>query len=68
MKPVSATQLREKSSSDLRALLTEREKELFQLRMQHFTGQLEKSSRLGTTRREIARIMTVLRERQEAAR
>ena len=38
-------------------------KELFNLRFQHATGQLENTARLGTAKRDLARGMTVARER-----
>ncbi len=47
--------------------LTEARHELFNLRFQHVTGQLDNHARLGQVRREIARISTVLREREIAA-
>ncbi len=65
-----------KKSKDIRALddsdlvtrLDEARQELFNLRFQLVTGQLDNSARMGTVRREIARISTILREREiEAA-
>jgi len=47
--------------------LAEAKKEHFNLRFQHVTGQLDNSSRLGQVRRQIARINTVLRQREIAA-
>ena len=47
--------------------LADAKQELFNLRFQHATGQLENSARLGHTRREIARINTELRAREIAA-
>ena len=41
--------------------------ELFKLRFQHFTGQLENVSRLGHVRREIARARTILQEKSQAS-
>lgn len=64
MTAMKARELRGKTTAELRELLEEREKELFSLRMQHFTGQLEKSSTLRMTRREIARIRTVMGEQE----
>ena len=49
------------------ARLTERKQELFNLRFQNVTGQLDNTSRLGLTRRDIARINTELRSREIAA-
>ncbi len=47
--------------------LVEAKQELFNLRFQHVTGQLDNSSRLRATRRHIARITTELRAREIAA-
>ena len=47
--------------------LSEAKKEHFNLRFQHVTGQLDNSSRLGEVRRHIARINTILRQREIAA-
>ena len=41
--------------------------DLFKLRFQHVTGQLDNSARLGQLRREVARLHTELREREIAA-
>lgn len=47
--------------------LADSKKELFNLRFQHATGQLDNSARLGHTRKRIARINTELRAREIAA-
>ena len=47
--------------------LSDARKELFNLRFQFATGQLDSSARLGQVRRDIARMLTVLREREIAA-
>jgi large subunit ribosomal protein L29 len=47
--------------------LADARKELFNLRFQFATGQLDRSSRLKDVRRDIARMLTVLREREIAA-
>jgi large subunit ribosomal protein L29 len=47
--------------------LSEARRELFNLRFQLATGQLDNSSRLGAVRRDIARLATFLREREIAA-
>ncbi len=51
----------------LHARLAEQKQELFNLRFQNATGQLDNTSRMGITRREIARINTELRSREIAA-
>ena len=55
------------SDADLVQALEDHKKELFNLRFQHATGQLDNSARLGQTRRDIARINTELRGREIAA-
>jgi large subunit ribosomal protein L29 len=55
------------SDAELVEALSDSKKELFNLRFQHATGQLENSARLGQTRKRIARINTELRAREIAA-
>jgi large subunit ribosomal protein L29 len=63
---MNVSDLREKSEADLRSELTKLLKEQFNLRMQKGTGQLGQTHLLGSTRRDIARIKTVLREKATA--
>jgi large subunit ribosomal protein L29 len=58
------SELRELSDEDLEHRLAERRQELFNLRFQSVTGALENSARLQLTKREIARILTVVHERE----
>ncbi|MHB8470202.1 MAG: 50S ribosomal protein L29 [Gaiellaceae bacterium] len=58
------SELRELSDEDLEHRLHERRQELFNLRFQSVTGALENSARLKLTKREIARILTVVTERE----
>ena len=60
----SAAELRELSNADLEAKLRESKEELFNLRFQAATGQLDNASRLKSVKRDIARIYTILRERE----
>ena len=60
----TAAELRELNVEDLETKLREAKEELFNLRFQSATGQLENNSRLRTVRRDIARIYTVVRERE----
>jgi large subunit ribosomal protein L29 len=61
-------ELRELSDSDLEQRLLEARHELFNLRFGLATGKQENSARLGQVRRDVARISTILREREiEAA-
>ena len=64
MATTSAALLRTSSEEDLERQLREAKEELFNLRFQAATGQLESHGRLRTVRRDIARIYTVLRERE----
>ncbi|GAB38323.1 50S ribosomal protein L29 [Gordonia sp. w5E2] len=61
---VAAAELRDLSDTDLVDRLKESKEELFNLRFQMATGQLDNNRRLRTVRREIARIYTVMRERE----
>ena len=63
---MKATELREKSVEDLNTELTNLLREQFNLRMQHSTGQLEKSHQLKVVRRNIARVKTILTEKAGA--
>jgi len=62
----SAKDLRENSDEDLAGFVTDKQEELFKLRFQHFTGQLENTAKMKTIRREIARAQTIMSERQSA--
>jgi large subunit ribosomal protein L29 len=59
-----ASELRELSDDDLVARAREAKAELFNLRFQMATGQLDNNRRLRTVRHDIARIYTVMRERE----
>ena len=64
----NAAELREADEAELETRLAEAKQELFNLRFQIVTGQLDNSARIQTVRRDIARILTVLREKEiEAA-
>jgi len=60
----AAEELRELSTNELKDRLRESKAELFNLRVQSATGQLDNNRRLQTVRREIARIYTIMRERE----
>ena len=57
-------ELRELSNRDLEGKLREYKKELFSLRMKQSMGTLEKPSKIKELRKDIARINTILRERE----
>ncbi|KAA1432627.1 MULTISPECIES: 50S ribosomal protein L29 [Mycobacteriaceae] len=61
---VTAGELRELNGDELVEQLRESKEELFNLRFQMATGQLTNNRRLRTVRHQIARIYTVLRERE----
>ena len=61
---VKAHELDEMTNSDLESKLREAKEELFNLRFQAATGQLESHGRLRTVKKDIARIYTVVRERE----
>ena len=63
----AAAELRELADDQLLDQLGESKQELFNLRFQIATGQLENSSQISQVKRDIARINTVLREREIAA-
>src|SRR6266568_3272914 len=58
------TELRELPEDELVTRLREAKEELFNLRFQVATGQLDNNKRLQTVRRDIARIYTIMRERE----
>jgi large subunit ribosomal protein L29 len=59
---VNTTELRNHTYRELAAKLDEAKEELFNLRFQMATNQLDNTSRLGQVRHEVARIKTVMRE------
>ena len=63
-KVTTAAELRGLSRSELDTKVTELKEELFTLRFQAATGQLESHGRLRAVRKDIARIYTVLQERE----
>ncbi len=63
-KAVKTQEFRGQTNEDLTKKLKEAKEELFNLRFQSATGQLENHGRLRTVKTEIARIYTILRERE----
>jgi large subunit ribosomal protein L29 len=63
MAGTKATELRDMDDAVLVEHLRTTRRELFGLRFQHATGELENTSRLGDAKRDVARALTVLRER-----
>ena len=60
---MKADELRDLSDEELRGKLRELQEELFNLRFQLATGQIENVSRIRTVRRDIARLKTVQQQR-----
>ena len=58
--------IREMSEAELNAELTKMKKDLFNLRLQHVTGQLENPIKMRETKRDIARVKTIIREKELA--
>ena len=56
--------MREMSDSELYAELDKMKKDLFNLRFQHVTGQLENPIQMRDTKKDIARIKTIIREKE----
>lgn len=63
---MKASELRDLEPDELAAKLAEAKEELFNLRFQNVTGQLDNPHRLREVRKDIARIFTVIRERELA--
>ncbi|MFN8184802.1 MAG: 50S ribosomal protein L29 [Candidatus Nanopelagicales bacterium] len=64
MPATKTEELRLLSNDDLVARLKENKEELFNLRFQSATGQLENHGRLRAVKKDIARIYTIMRERE----
>jgi len=61
---LNSNQLRELSDEELALRIRDTRKELFNLRFQHATGQLDNPHKLSAVRRDIARLLTVRHERE----
>ena len=60
-----ATELRNMTAEELNGKLKELKEQLFNLRFQHAINQLDNPHKITETKRDIARVMTVLREKNE---
>ena len=65
---MKANEVRKMSAAELEAKLGELKKDLFNLRLQHATNQLENPVRIAQVKRDIARVKTIIREQQLAGR
>jgi len=62
---MKASEVRSMSVAELNTKLDSLKKDLFLLRMQHATNQLDNPKKLAETKRDIARVKTVIREKEE---
>ena len=65
---MKANEIRKMSAKELESKLAELKKDLFNLRLQHATNQLENPVRIAEVKRDIARVKTIVREQQLAGR
>ncbi len=61
---MKAKEIRELGADDIRRKIGDVTQEIFNLRFQHATGQLENTSRLGKSKAELARLNTILVEKE----
>ena len=61
---MKASEICNMSAAELESKLGELKKDLFMLRMQHATNHLDNPTKIGAVRRDIARVKTVMREKQ----
>ena len=64
---MKASEIRKMSAAELEAKLAGLKKDLFFLRMQHATNQLDNPVKIAEVKRDIARVKTIIREQQIAA-
>ena len=65
---MKATEIRKMSAAELTSKLGDLKKDLFQLRLQHATNQLDNPIRIAQVKKDIARVKTLIREQQLAGR
>ncbi len=65
---MKASDVRKMSAAELETKLGELKKDLFQLRLQHATNQLDNPVKIAQVKRDIARVKTVIRELELAGR
>ena len=64
---MKASEIRKMSAAELNEKLVSLKKDLFFLRMQHATNQLDNPVKIAEDKRDIARVKTIIREQQTAA-
>ena len=65
---MKASEVRKMSAKELESKLMELKKDLFQLRLQHATNQLDNPVRIAQVKRDIARVKTIIRPQELASR
>ena len=65
---MKANEVRKMSASELESKLVDLKKDLFNLRLQHATNQLDNPVRIAEVKKDIARVKTIIREQQLAGR
>ncbi|NCB63756.1 MAG: 50S ribosomal protein L29 [Clostridia bacterium] len=65
---MKANEVRKMSATELETKLLDLKKDLFQLRLQHATNQLDNPIKIAEVKRDIARVKTMIREQQLASR
>ena len=65
---MKANEVRKMSAAELETKLGDLKKDLFQLRLQHATNQLENPVKIAEVKKDIARVKTILRKLQLAGR
>ena len=65
---MKASEIREMTTEELESKLKDLKAELFNLRFQHAINQLENPMRLGAVKKDIARVKTIIREKELAER
>ena len=63
---MKASELRKMTTAELEAKLADLKKDLFFLRMQHATNQLDNPLKINLVKKDIARIKTIIREKETA--
>ncbi len=65
---MKASEVRKMSAKELESKLVELKKDLFNLRLQHATNQLDNPIRIAQVKRDIARVKTIIRQQELASR
>ncbi len=61
---MKVNEIRDMSATELESTLMQLKKDLFNLRMQHATNHLDNPTRISAVRRDIARVKTIIRQKQ----